>query len=346
MLKNYGALVLLKSCCKFVTMELSKPISIGVIGVGYLGNLHVQQLNKIPNIQVSGIFDLDADRSLEIAKQYDVPHICKISELLSQSDAVTIVTPTKSHFDVANNALDFNCHVFIEKPITDCIQQAEVLLQKSESLQKIIQVGHIERFNPAFQVVKDNDQSPQFIEVHRLAKFNPRGTDVPVVLDLMIHDIDLVLHLVKSEIKDVRANGVCVVSDSVDMANTRLEFANGCVANLTASRISQHNMRKLRMFREDEYTTVDFLEKSVEHYTLTDAPPKNIEKENVYEISGKRRKFIIYDKPSITDYNALREELAHFINAIRHAHAPHVDGRSGLNALKVALMIQDLINSN
>jgi predicted dehydrogenase len=327
-------------------MNDDKPISIGVVGVGHLGNFHVQQLNELPNVQISGIFDLDSTRSKEIANQYNVGCFSDVADLLTISDAVTIVTPTPTHFNVANQALDAGCHVFIEKPITETIEHAEALLSKSELLRKLIQVGHIERFNPAFQEVSKINQSPKFIEAHRLAKFQPRGTDVPVMLDLMIHDIDLILHLVQSDISDVRAKGVKVVSDSVDMANARLEFQNGCVANLTASRISQQNMRKLRLFREDEYTTVDFMQKTVEHYTLTDEPPKNIHSNNIFEISGKRRKFIIYDKPTIDDHNALREELAHFANAIQNTTKPHVDGHSGLNALKVALMIQDIIQAN
>ncbi len=327
-------------------MNKQQPILIGVIGVGHLGNFHVQQLNEISNIKVSGVFDRDAGRAKEIANKYNVPHAEDMSLLLQNSDAVTIVTPTKSHFEVANQALDAGCHVFIEKPITDSIHHAEQLLEKSELNQRLIQVGHIERFNPAFQHINNLNQSPKFIEAHRLAEFKPRGTDVPVILDLMIHDIDLILHLVKSKIKDIRAKGVCVVSDTVDMANARLEFENGCVANITASRISQQNMRKLRLFREDEYTTVDFMQKTVEHYTLTDSPPESASPENTFEISGKRRKFIMYDKPTVTDYNALREELAHFAYVIQNAQTPSVDGRSGLDALKVALMIQDLIKSN
>ena len=234
-------------------MKKGNTIQIGVIGVGHLGNFHVKRLREISRISISGIYDNNPIRADEISNQYDVKSFSSLEKLLEISDAVSIVTPTPYHFEIANLALDKDCHLFIEKPITDNIEHAGLLLNKAEKLNKIIQVGHIERFNPAFTVLKNLHIQPLFIEAHRLAEFNPRGNDVPVILDLMIHDLDIILSLVGSEIKDIRANGVKVVSSSIDIANAGIEFGNGCIANVTASRISQKIMRKMRLFQNEEY---------------------------------------------------------------------------------------------
>ena len=325
-------------------MVNNNPIKIGVIGVGHLGKFHVDQLLKIANVNLVGIFDLDNQRAIKIGREYSVSVFIKIEELMEECDAVSIVAPTTYHFDLAFKALDYGCHVFIEKPITETIQQSKTLLKKAESLQKIIQVGHIERFNPAFLHVKDQNLNPEFVEIHRLATFNPRGTDVPVILDLMIHDIDILLSLVSSPVVDIKASGVEVVSKTVDIANARISFKNGCVANLTASRISQGDMRKMRIFQKSNYTTIDFLKKSVEIYNVHEKAPLDIDENSIFPLEGNDKKYIVYQKPSIKDFNALKEELKHFSFAVSRGQQPEVDGSSAEKALNLALLIQKIID--
>ena len=325
-------------------MKKGNTIRIGVIGVGHLGNFHVKRLKEISGISISGIYDNNPIRADEISNQYDVKSFSSLQALLEISDAVSIVAPTPYHFEIANLALDKDCHLFIEKPITDNIEHAGLLLNKAEKLNKIIQVGHIERFNPAFTVLKNLDIQPRFIEAHRLAKFNPRGNDVPVILDLMIHDLDIILSLVKSEIKDIRANGVKVVSSTVDIANARLEFENGCVANLTASRISQKVMRKMRLFQEEDYITIDFHNGILEEYKICNSPPTEDIIDQVIELTGKEKKYVLYRKPEVPKHDALKEELIHFANSIQNAQKPETDGQSAAKALGLALKIQKIID--
>ena len=325
-------------------MKKGNTIQIGVIGVGHLGNFHVKRLKEISGISISGIYDKNPIRADEISNQYDVKLFSSLQALLEISDAVSIVAPTPYHFEIANLALDKDCHLFIEKPITDNIEHAGLLLNKAEKLNKIIQVGHIERFNPAFTVLKNLDIQPRFIEAHRLAKFNPRGNDVPVILDLMIHDLDIILSLVKSEIKDIRANGVKVVSSTVDIANARLEFENSCVANLTASRISQKVMRKMRLFQEEDYITIDFHNGILEEYKICNSPPTEDINDQVIELAGKEKKYVLYRKPNVPKHDALKEELIHFANSIQNAQKPETDGQSAAKALGLALKIQKIID--
>ena len=309
-------------------MKNDTTIQIGVVGTGHLGNFHLKQLKGIPHFTIAGLFDSDPIRAMEMSKRYDVESFFSVRDLLQKAEAISIVTPTPYHYEIANLALDKGCHLFIEKPITDNIEHAGLLLNKAEKLNKIIQVGHIERFNPAFTVLKNLDIQPRFIEAHRLAKFNPRGNDVPVILDLMIHDLDIILFLVKSEIKDIRANGVKVVSSTVDIANARLEFENGCVANLTASRISQKIMRKMRLFQKEDYIT----------------PPTEDINDQVIELTGKEKKYVLYRKPEVPKHDALKEELIHFANSIQNAQKPETDGQSAAQALSLALKIQKIID--
>ena len=325
-------------------MKKGNTIQIGVIGVGHLGNFHVKRLKEISGISISGIYDNNPIRADEISNQYDVKSFSSLQALLEISDAVSIVAPTPYHFEIANLALDKDCHLFIEKPITDNIEHAGLLLNKAEKLNKIIQVGHIERFNPAFTVLKNLDIQPRFIEAHRLAKFNPRGNDVPVILDLMIHDLDIILSLVKSDIKEIRANGVKVVSSTVDIANARLEFENGCVANLTASRISQKVMRKMRLFQEEDYITIDFHNGILEEYKICNSPPTEDINDQVIELAGKEKKYVLYRKPEVPKHDALKEELIHFANSIQNAQKPETDGQSAAKALGLALKIQKIID--
>ena len=325
-------------------MKKETKIKIGVVGAGHLGNFHLKQLKGIPKISISGLYDIDSNRADEMSKLYDVKTYSSADELLKESDAVSIVTPTSNHYSVADYALNSGCHLFIEKPITDNIKHAGLLLNKAKKLKKIIQVGHIERFNPAFTVLKNLDIQPRFIEAHRLAEFNPRGNDVPVILDLMIHDLDIILSLVKSEIKDIKANGVKVVSATVDIANARVEFENGCVANLTASRISQNIMRKMRLFQERDYITIDFQNGVLEEYKVYDKSPSPKKGDKVSELGGEEKKYVLYRKPNVPKHDALKEELIHFANSIRNTQKPETDGQSAAKALSLALKIQKIID--
>ena len=327
-------------------MAKQNLVKIGVIGVGHLGRFHVQQLSTIENVELVGIFDINAEQCSNAGAEFSVATFSHAEELMQACDAISIVTPTTHHFNVAMQALNLDCHVFIEKPITETIEQAEQLLVKAEADNKIIQVGHIERFNPAFLHVKNQNLSPKFVESHRLAPFNPRGTDVPVILDLMIHDIDILLSIVNSQVKDIQASGVKVVSNTIDIANARISFQNGCVANITASRISQGPMRKMRIFQEATYTTIDFLQKSVEIYHVEDDLPDGINKDSVFPLEGHDKKYVIYEKPEVTEHNALRAELYHFALVIQQGEQPDVDGHSATTALHIALEIQKIIDES
>ena len=327
-------------------MAKQNLVKIGVIGVGHLGRFHVQQLSTIENVELIGIFDVNTAQCTNVGMEFSVATFSQVDVIMKACDAVSIVTPTTDHFDTAIQALNLGCHVFIEKPITETIGQAQQLLAKAEVAHKIIQVGHIERFNPAFLHVKNQNLSPQFVEIHRLAPFNPRGTDVPVILDLMIHDIDILLSMVNSTIKDIHASGVKVVSKTVDIANARILFENGCVANITASRISQKPMRKMRIFQESTYTTVDFLKKSVEIYHVEDEIPSGVNKDSVFPLEGHDKKYIIYENPKVVEHNALREELHHFASVIQQGEQPDVDGHSAAAALHIALEIQKIIDES
>ena len=325
-------------------MVINKTIRIGVIGVGHLGNFHLKQLKSLTNIIISGIYDINTQHAKKISLEYDVNLFFRIDDLLNESDAVTIVTPTNTHFSIANKSLDFGCHIFIEKPITDNILSAEKLLVKAKKNKLIIQVGHIERFNPAFNFLKKNiDISPLFIESHRLAKFNSRGNDVPVILDLMIHDLDIILSVVKSKICNIYANGVKVVSSTIDIANARIEFENGCVANLTSSRISQKNMRKMRFFNKNEYITINFLKETIEEYRVSDNVTQSQKENIVVKLDTPKTKYIHYNKPQVKKYDALQKELIHFIDSIYTKRVPETDGLSAKEALNLALKIQKII---
>lgn len=325
-------------------MRNPNPVKIGIIGVGHLGKFHLQQLKTIPDVEITGLYDTSATRAEAMAHEHAVKVYPSLTELLAVSDAADIVTPTLTHFDVGQKALENDCHLFIEKPITQTIEQARLLLDKANHRHKLIQVGHIERFNPAFRVLADQSIAPRFIEAHRLAPFVDRGTDVPVILDLMIHDIDLILSLVNSPVCKISATGVKVASESVDIANARLEFENGAIANITASRISMYKMRKLRIFQEKTYFSVDLLNKITEIYRVVDHAPAPGPDELVKPLDGNGKKYVIYRKPQLRNENALNQELRHFITSIRQASQPRVDGSSAARALEVAIRIQQLID--
>ena len=314
-------------------MNKEPKIKIGVIGTGHLGNFHIQQLLNINDVDLIGIYDISASNAQKSSEKHNVLKYNNIDDLCNDADAVSIVTTTSEHYNVANKALDYNCHLFIEKPITETAKQAKKLLKKSQN--NLIQVGHIENFNPAFCAINTNNLNPQFIESHRLSPFNSRGTDVPVVLDLMIHDIGILLAVVKSRIKAITAKGIKIVSNSCDMANARLEFENGCVANLTSSRFSNKKMRKMRFFQEKNYTSVDFLNHKIESYTFNN---KNINPNNFDPSLIKNN-----HKKTISQYNALKKELEHFIDCIKNNTKPIFDGFLATKALIIAEEIQNQI---
>jgi len=317
-------------------------IKIGVLGAGHLGKIHIKIIKELKEFELVGFYDPDPVKVNEIKNEFGIYSFSSIEDLIKSSEAIDIVTPTLSHYNCALSALKETKHLFIEKPVTTTIEEAEILIKLAHEANVKVQVGHVERFNPAFVAAKTHIQNPMFIETHRLSQFNPRGTDVPVVLDLMIHDLDIVLSTVKSNIKKVSASGVSVVSDTPDIANARIEFDNGCVANLTASRISLKNMRKSRFFQKDAYISVDFLKKEAEIVkikTLTGPPDALAITINVGE--GKETKEIYFEKPDIKPCNAIQDELLSFYNSIINNTTPLVSLEDGNNALKVAHKILD-----
>lgn len=322
-------------------------LKIGVLGAGHLGKIHIKCIKDIPEYQLVGFYDQDAENAKAVTEEHGIPAYESIELLLAEVDVVDIVTPTLSHYDCAEQALKAGKHVFIEKPVTNTLEEAEKLISLSKEKGLKIQVGHVERFNPAFTAASPYLKEPMFIETHRLAQFNPRGLDVPVVLDLMIHDIDVILHAVGSPVSSISASGVGVVADTPDIANARLEFENGCVANLTTSRIAVKNMRKSRFFQKDAYVAVDFLEKKSEIVRLQEAS----EEENPFSMvldlgAGKGKKEIIFENPKVQPINAIREELFTFHEAIEHNTDPIVTIEDGYKALKVAHDILAIIEAN
>ncbi|MBD0849158.1 Gfo/Idh/MocA family protein [Maribacter arenosus] len=314
-------------------------LKVGVLGAGHLGKIHLRLLNESPKYELIGFYDPDDIIGQKVATEFGYVHFENINELIEAVDVVDIVTPTLSHYDCAKKAMEKGKHVFIEKPITNTLEEAEELLVLEVKHRVKGQVGHVERFNPAFSSVKDKIHNPMFIETHRLAEFNPRGTDVPVVLDLMIHDIDAILSVVHSEVRQINASGVSVISNSPDIANARIEFENGCVANLTASRISLKNMRKSRFFQRDAYISVDFLEKKVEVVKMKDAPETPGDFDMILQNAEGIKKQIYFENPDIIANNAILDELETFADAINNDTTPVVTLQQGTQALKVALQI-------
>lgn len=316
-------------------------LKVGVLGAGHLGKIHLRLLNQSEHYQLIGFYDPMTENAKKVADEFGYHYFDDIEKLIDAVDVVDIVTPTINHFDCAKMAIEKRKHIFIEKPITTTVEEAEKLrdLVKKQGVRG--QVGHVERFNPAFTGVKDKIENPMFIETHRLAEFNPRGTDVPVVLDLMIHDIDIILSVVKSKVKSVHASGVSVISETPDIANARLEFENGCVANLTSSRISLKNMRKSRFFQKDAYISVDFLEKKSEVVKMKDAPENPGDFDMILQNAEGVKKQIYFDNPKIEANNAILDELESFANAINNNLTPEVSLSEGTEALRVAYQIID-----
>jgi len=316
-------------------------LKVGVLGAGHLGRIHLKLLQQSEKYELVGFYDPDIANGQRVAEEFKYRYFDQLDALMDAVDVVDIVTPTLSHYNCAIKAITKGKHIFIEKPITNTIEEAEHirLLVSENNLRG--QVGHVERFNPAFKAIKSEIKNPMFIETHRLAEFNPRGTDVPVVLDLMIHDIDIILSVVKSPVLSVHASGVSVISETPDIANARIEFENGCVANLTASRISLKNMRKSRFFQKDAYISVDFLDKKVEVVKMKDAPEHPGDFDMVLQNAEGKSKQIYFKNPEITPNNAILDELETFADAIEGDTKPIVTLRDGTNALKLAHRIID-----
>jgi predicted dehydrogenase len=325
-----------------------KKVRIGILGTGHLGKLHTKMLSQIPSCNFVGIYDSNGEQAKIAANEYRVKAFPKIDELLNSVDAVSIAATTSAHYELAKKCFEKNIHVFVEKPITATIEQAEELVKISEDKNLKLQVGHIERFNPALLSLEKYIMEPMFIQTDRLAQFNPRGTDVAVVLDLMIHDIDIILSLVKDEVKNIEASGVAVVSDTIDIANARIQFKKGAVANVTASRISQKKMRKMRIFQRDNYIALDFITGVSEVYRLVPLDEKASSAAISFgEIGiGERKKRVVYEQPEIKEVNALRYELELFVDTVLNDRKPEVSGLDGLKALKVADIILKKIDES
>ena len=323
-------------------------LKIGVIGAGHLGKIHIKCINEIPDYELIGFFDTDELNAIAVSEEFGIRNFSSINELINEVDVVDIVTPTVAHFEHASYALKHFKHVFIEKPIVASPEEALKLIEIAKEANVKVQVGHVERYNPALIAALPFIDNPMFIEVHRLANFNPRGTDVPVILDLMIHDIDIVLHTVHANLRKISASGVAVVTDSPDIVNARLEFDNGCVANLTASRISLSLMRKARFFQRDAYIAVDFLNRKTEVAYL-----KNVMEGNINPLlpvlqpgNGKEAKQIHFVKPEIKNTNAIQSELSRFAKAIIDNTTPDVTINDGYLALKVAYQILEKVENS
>jgi predicted dehydrogenase len=310
-------------------------LKIGVVGAGHLGKIHLRILQSADFVELIGFFDQSEEVRNTIKEEMDLIPFDSIESLINACDIVDIVTPTIAHFDCAAIAMRSFKHVFIEKPITNTIEEAKALISLSEEAKVKVQIGHVERFNPAFTASVKHLQNPMFIETHRLAQFNPRGTDVSVVLDLMIHDLDIVLSIVDSEIKSINASGVSVLSDTPDIANARIEFDNGCVANLTASRISMKNMRKSRFFQQNAYVSVDFLEKKNEVIKMLDVTEEDPFAVTI-DLGEKGKKQIDILSEDIEPNNAIEDELRSFVNAIENDLTPSVSIYAGYKALQAA----------
>lgn len=319
-------------------------LKVGVFGAGHLGRIHIQQWCELPGVELTGFYDPDDDNAAKVITEFHLKRYIDHEALILDSDAVDIVTTTTSHFDVAKASLHHSRHLFIEKPMTHTMEEAQALVKLVSESRVKCQIGHVERYNPAILTLKSRKINPMFVEAHRLAQFNPRGTDVAVVLDLMIHDIDVLLHFVKSPVKKISASGVAVISETTDIANAHLEFDNGCVANLTASRISLKKMRKMRLFQRDAYIGIDFLNKKTEIIRLKEEDEEKGFFDFPIDIGNGHQKIISIETPQISQLNAIREELAAFTLSILKDTPVAVSAFDGLNAMEVAHQIIQKMN--
>lgn len=328
----------------YLYQNLFSMLKAGLVGAGHLGKIHLRLLNQSEKYELVGFHDADAENGKKLESEFGYRYFERFEDLLQEIDMLDIVTPTIYHYDYAMKAIENHKHFFIEKPVTQTLKQAEEILYKCREFGIKAQVGHVERYNPAFIGSRDYIHDPMFIEIHRLAEFNPRGTDVSVVLDLMIHDLDILLSIVKSKVKNIHASGVAVVSKSPDICNARIEFENGCVANLTTSRISMKAMRKSRFFQKDAYISVDFLEKKAEVIRMKEAPENPTDFDMIIENAEGEKNQIIFEYPNIQPNNAILDELESFADAITENKNVEVSLEDGTEALKVALEIVKLIS--
>lgn len=319
-------------------------LKVGVFGVGHLGKFHLKNWEEIENVKLIGFCDPSDENANQAKKDFGLKRFKNADQLIEACDAVDIVAPTTLHFELCKKAILKSKHVFVEKPLANTMSEAKEIVKLTKEANIKLQVGHVERFNPALLAAKEHELNPMFIEVDRLAQFNPRGTDVSVILDLMIHDIDIILSLVKSNVKNVFANGVNVLSDTPDIANVRIEFDNGCVANLTSSRISMKKMRKMRLFQKDSYVGIDFLDKKMEIIKYKSAEDKNVFTFDIDTNHGK--KTIAISSPVIKETNAIKMELQSFINSINNNKSTVVTEIDGYRAMEVAHLILDKIKSS
>ncbi|WP_068597093.1 Gfo/Idh/MocA family protein [Vaginella massiliensis] len=321
-------------------------LKVGVIGAGHLGKIHLKLLNQSDKYQLVGFYDTSATNGQQVEQEFGYRYYANMMDLIRAVDVVDIVTPTLSHYEVALKAIEERKHFFIEKPITNTLEEANYLIDLCNKHQLKAQVGHVERFNPAFLAAREFITEPLFIESHRLAEFNPRGTDVPVVLDLMIHDLDIILSIVNSPIADIKSSGVAVISDTPDISNARIEFENGCVVNVSTSRMSMKNMRKMRVFQRNAYISIDFLEKKTEIIKMQDAPETPNDFAMILENDKGEKKEILFEHPSIHLNNAILDELESFADAITQNSPIKVSLEDGRNALKLALEIIQYFENN
>jgi predicted dehydrogenase len=318
---------------------MDQKLKIGVLGAGHLGKIHLRLLQESKVYELVGFYDSQPQIAAKISREFGYRSFSNVNSLFEEVDVVDIVTPTISHFELGKKALEKGLHIFLEKPITATVEEANELVSLAKAKGLLGMVGQVERFNPALMAASPYIKNPMFIETHRLAEFNPRGTDVSVVLDLMIHDIDAILSVVQSKVIDVQASGVSIISETPDIANARLRFENGCVANLTASRISMKTMRKSRFFQRDAYVSVDFFEKKTEVVRMQNAPESDEDFAMILENAEGVKKQIFFDNPEVKEGNAILMELEHFANAIKNNKEPVVSLQAGTSALEVAHQI-------
>ena len=317
-------------------------LKVGIFGVGHLGKFHLNNWKEVDGVKLVGFYDPDERIAGEVSEKYELKRYTNPEKLMDACDAVDIVAPTNYHFDLCEKAIRKGRHVFVEKPLANTIEEGRLLVNMAKEANIKMQVGHVERFNPAYLALKDVKLNPMFIEVHRLVQFNPRGTEVSVILDLMIHDIDIILSLVNSDVKNIMANGVAVLTDTADIANVRIEFNNGCVANLTSSRISMKKMRKMRIFQKDSYIGIDFLDKKTEIIKLK---KEDDDKAFAFDIDTHQgKKTITVAKPAIPQVNAIKMELEAFTDSIKNNKPTVVSEIDGFLAMEVAHHILEKIS--
>jgi predicted dehydrogenase len=319
-------------------------LKVGVFGTGHLGKFHLNNWKEIEGVKLVGFYEPIEQTAKEVIEKYGIKRYTDVEKFVDACDAVDIVAPTNHHYYLCEKAIRKGKHVFVEKPLAHTIEEGRLLVEMAREANIKMQVGHVERFNPAFLALKDTKLNPMFIEVHRLAQFNPRGTEVSVILDLMIHDIDIILNIVNSDVKSILASGVAVMTDTPDIANVRMEFNNGCVANLTSSRISMKKMRKMRMFQKDSYIGVDFLEKKTEVIKLKQPEDANVFSFDIETPNGK--KTIAVANPPVKDTNAIKLELEAFVDSIVNNKPTIVSEIDGFLAMEVAHQILEKISHN